>query len=189
MCDTCHLMIWFVEGSLFLMKKFLILFLVSVLGFGLFGCSDLVEEGPYVEAPTVGKKIPQFDGLIGSDGEVHSLSEFEGQPLLLMFETTECSYCEKERPSIHKLLSEYEGRLNIVTIAISESIEDILKYVENEGIEYLWLAEGDQFVSVTYLAVGTPDHLFVDSDGILVSRIKGYLEYDILVENIENLLK
>ena len=175
-------------------------FLVFGLTFSLFlvGCNvgeEMIVEGePYVSVPTIGKKIPQFDNLEGTDGNYHSLSEFEGAALLLMFETVECSYCEKERPSIFKLEEKYGaldkgGQLQIVTISIGEDMEEVLPHVQEKGISHLWLLEGDQFVSITYLANGTPDHFFVDKDGILRARFKGYLEYDILDENVQKLLE
>lgn len=169
------------------MKKFSII-LFSV--FFLLGCAasgeshsqvlddSVVEiEESYVSVPTTGKKIPQFDGLLGSDGELHNLSDFEGAPLLLLFETEHCHYCDLERPGWIELLEEYPY-LQIVTVAVGEEIDRITEFVEEEKLPYLWLAEGDQFVSITYLVNGTPDHFLIDADGILRARYKGYLTKD-----------
>jgi|GEM_PF-4128044 len=194
------------------MKRALIGILLS--SFILFGCAQtdahevevegdvkietqeelIEEEDPYVHVPIIGKKIPQFDNLEGSDGNFYNLSDFEGKPMLLMFETVECHFCEKERPSIIKLEEKYgvgteDSELHIVTISVSETMEEIMPHVIRHNINHVWLSEGEQFVSITYLAYGTPDHFFVDQDGVLRAHRKGYLTYEQLETHIQNLFR
>ena len=169
------------------MKKILSSVILVLCALLIFGCTN--ESEPYVEVPSVGEKIPQFSSLQGSDGNTYNISDFEGRPLLLMFETVDCMYCEKERPSILKLEDKYRDSLQIVTIGMGEEMEQVLPHIESENINHLWLTEGDQFVAVTYLVAGTPDHFFVDNKGILRSRLKGFMTYEQLVENINPLLE
>lgn len=102
--------------------------------------------------------------LINQKDEPITLSDYEGQPTLLIFWATWCPYCKKLLPGIQELHEKYQSKgLKIIAVNIKEDWEP-KTYWRNFGYEFDTVLEGDQ-VATIYGVTGTPGIVFIAPSG------------------------
>ena len=145
-----------------------------VSGTQLIGC--LPESGS--EAALVGSKAPDFT-VVDLDGEVVSLSDLRGDPVILNFWATWCPPCLKEIPEFIELQNTYgEQGFQIVGIAIDDE-EAVRDYVEEVGMNYPSLvAEADGVLLAKRYGNGIgalPYTVIINRDGEISDTFRGEL--------------
>ena len=118
-----------------------------------------------------GDDAPQFD-LPGTDGKEHSLSEFRGKPVLVIFMCNHCPYVVPKFDYFVELQNRYPG-LQVIGINSNDadgypedSFEKMKEYAEN--FNFLYLFDESQQTAKAYGAECTPDPFLFDSDLKLV---------------------
>ncbi len=120
-----------------------------------------------------GKAAPDFTA-IDLDGKKHSLSDYKGKKVLLVFWATWCPPCIVEIPDLKELrtsLSEQE----VAILAIGgkdEGMEKIKPFAKSKEMNYTVLVEEDELpapfgVTRIYRTTGIPGAFFIDSEGII----------------------
>lgn len=123
------------------------------------------------------------------DGEIVTLSELDGQVVLLEFMGAGCTSCRANLPHHFELYETFEGQdFAFVALDIwrSEDESDLREYRDRHDIPWP-MAIAPAGIESTYGARGTPTHVFVDRDGNLHSR-GGYVEAADLIAEVEYLL-
>jgi cytochrome c biogenesis protein CcmG/thiol:disulfide interchange protein DsbE len=128
---------------------------------------------------------PDFT-LATTAGELVSMSDLRGKVILLNFWGTWCGPCRMELPDFVKLHNKYnKDGLEIVGITIrrGESIEDVAKFQEQWGLNYLLLNDinGNEVSEVTMaysqaigqMINGIPTTLIIDREGFIVNGFVG----------------
>ena len=117
---------------------------------------------------TVEKKAPDFV-LTDLNGQKFRLSDHKGKkPVLLIFSTTWCTYCQAEIPHFKSLHASYaQLGLEIVNIDIQESKEKVAKFVAKQQLPYRTLLDEDGTVSGVYEVRGVPTMILVDKNGMI----------------------
>lgn len=128
---------------------------------------------------------PDFT-LKNLDGKEISLSDYKGKIVLLNFWATWCKYCDLEMPDLNKLNNEND---DVVVLAVNylEPHKTVKPYIEKGKYEFDVVLDEDGDVSRTYLISPLPTSYFIDKEGILLGRIEGMLEYEQMVEIMENI--
>ena len=108
----------------------------------LVGCGS-----PVTPVPKVGDKAPDFT-LQDIDGKNISLSDFNGKPVMIIFQKTmNCPGCIAQKPFV---LAAYEQRANkyleVITIYRGDSVEKVKKFVPNLGWTFPALADPEDEV-------------------------------------------
>lgn len=113
------------------------------------------------------------------DGTEISLDEYEGKFLVVNFWGTYCEPCTKEWPDLDKLGRRFEGREDIIVLAISIDPEkpDIMPYLErmtltDSPVEVLWDPTGKTAAAFGGDIEGAdkiPNTYFVDKEGVIRS--------------------
>ncbi len=120
-----------------------------------------------------GVKAPYFR-LKGTDGKAHSLDEFSGKPLLVIFMCNHCPYVLAKIDSIISLSKEFRDKVPVVGINSNdpaypgEGFENMKKFAAEKGISFPYLIDDNQEVARAYGATCTPDPFLFGNDDKLV---------------------
>ncbi len=137
------------------------------------------------QRPPVSIPAPDFT-LATTEGDLVSLSDLRGKVVMLNFWGTWCGPCRVELPDFIKLHDKYnKDGLEIVGITIrrGESIEDVARFQEQWGLNYLLLNDinGNEVSEVTMdysraigqMISGIPTTLIINREGFIVSGFIG----------------
>jgi peroxiredoxin len=109
-----------------------------------------------------GNKTPFFE-LKGTDNQIHSLNEFEGNPLLIIFMCNHCPYVVPKFSYINELQKKYPA-LKIIGINSNDqkgypedSFEKMKEYAQKNKFNFFYLADETQETAKKFGATCTPD--------------------------------
>lgn len=123
-----------------------------------------------------GKPAPEFS-LKGLDGKEYSLASFRGKYVLLDFWGKWCYWCMKGMPDMKEYYDKYSHRIEFVGIDCGDTEEVWKKTVEEEGLTWTSLYNGDgQDILNAYAVEGFPTKVLVDSEGKIVEVFVGESE-------------
>lgn len=145
------------------------------------------NQPPEVEARAMqSQKRPAFT-LPDIDGNMRSVSEWDGQVLVVNFWATWCPPCRREMPEFVDMQEKYGAKgLQFVGIALDEA-DKVRDFLDTQGVEYPNLLGNEKAVEVTK-AYGNrfgslPYTAIIDRSGHIVFTKRGELERD-LVESV-----
>lgn len=178
------------------MKKFIVAFLILIviLLFPL-TISQVNKNGKNIEAATISRteelpqvnfKAPSFN-LTGIDGKNYSLSGAKGTPVVINFWASWCGPCKMEAPELVKLHEQYENKVMIYAVNMTESdfIKGVNQFTKDYGFEFPVLLDKNDQVSTKYRVLAIPTTFFVDKDGKIIDIITGYGGNEILAKKFE----
>ena len=123
-------------------------------------------------------QAPDFS-LLNVDGQTVSLSDFKGQPgLLVIFMCNHCPFVKHVAPELARLAMDYMPR-GIAVVGINsndtsshpeDSPEQMVAEAEERGYTFPYLYDETQEVAKAYRAACTPDFFLFDRDQRLVYR-------------------
>lgn len=186
------------EKAYRLLKLLILVLLLAVLIVGayvLYGTLTRQVETPTAataQTETQSNPAPDFT-FYDQEGDSHTLSEFQGKPVILNFWATWCGFCKREMPLLQSAYDTYADQLHIVMMDCAdgrqEKVEAAAAYLQQQG--YTFPAYYDTSMSGTraYGIMGIPATFFIDEDGNLVNQILGMLTEESLQHNIDALLE
>ena len=150
------------------------------------GCSagseppDETSPTAPVEGAQVGNLAPDFQ-LQDLGGEIVSLSQLRGRPVMLNFWATWCPWCVVEMPYIQEIYEGWTGKPpSVVVLAINtgESSSKARGFLESHGFSFPVLLDADLLVALRYDVVRynklyIPTTFFIDKDGIIQAKRNG----------------
>ncbi len=139
-------------------------FLISAISlFALSGCGGVPSSG--------GEKM-EFS-LPGLDGEIYTLSDFNGKVYIIDFWATWCGPCRLSIPFLKRLYGELRDK-GLVVIGIGLDSEPALRsFAEQMEIDYPVLV-GTREIAIRYKIRGIPTMFIVDKKGKIIDRVVGY---------------
>jgi peroxiredoxin len=120
----------------------------------------------------LGESAPEFD-LRGVDGRNHSLGDYRGRPLAVVFSCCHCPYVKAWEDRINDLARDYDGRAGLVAINpnagyLGDSFEDMEERAQEKGFVFPFLYDETQQVAQAYGAARTPEVFLLDAEHRLV---------------------
>jgi thiol-disulfide isomerase/thioredoxin len=147
---------------------------VVVLSLALVSCSQRTK-GPVI--------APHF-ALKDLSGKVVSSDTFKGKPTLVVFWATWCPTCKEELPTFNALK---EKGIQVVAIALNQSVDAVKEYVREHGIEFPVLMT-DQQVELDFGGIRfLPTAFLIDSNWKIVGKVFGKISTGEVVHAFEKL--
>jgi len=122
-----------------------------------------------------------------------SLSDLEGQPVVLNYWAGLCPPCRAEMPEFQEFGDEYEGRVVLVGVDMGQflrlgSKEDAQKLLAELGVSYPAGFTDDGGVVESHRVLGLPTTVFINADGTLHRKWDGVLNKAKLSELSDEML-
>ena len=129
-----------------------------------------------VDPLVVGDKAYNF-ALLDLDGHPVTLSDFEGQPVMVNFWATWCPPCRLEMPEFQRAFEAHQqDGLVILAVNEYEDAEVVRSFFYDEmGFTYTPLLDSDGEVGQAYGATGLPATFFIAPDGEIAAIQRGLL--------------
>ena len=138
--------------------------------------------------PKEGDKAPDFQ-LLGMDGKVHTLKEYEGKAKVINFWGTYCPPCVREMPALQAQREKWlsEG-VEIIGINAGEDKMTVENFVAQTGVKFPILMDPNRDAVGDYKVGAMPATYFVSSKGEIVHIKIGELDLSTLDKQIEQLV-
>lgn len=98
------------------------------------------------------------------EGKPVSLASYRGKPLLLVFWSSHCHYCQQELPGIEKFHRQHP-ELGLLGIGLNDRKEGLAAYTKANGFTFQTLWDEKNALASTLKPNGTPNFYCVDPDG------------------------
>lgn len=129
----------------------------------------------YIEKPW---NAPEID-LIDIDGRQHSLSDYQGNILIINFWGTWCQPCRKEMPALQRAYEQLKkDNISIIAIAMGDSLSDVIQYRNNNPVDFSLLPDKDSVVSTRWSIPALPTTYILNQSGEVIIRVIGKYEWD-----------
>ena len=134
-----------------------------------------------------GKKLPEFE-MIDMDGNPFSSDQLIGKKVIINLWATWCKPCVREIPHLNELYKKnIDNGLIVIGIGL-ESIERQKKFIDEHGLEYIFLKENDKNRKETFGYLAYPTNFFVNENGIIQTLMVGFSGEEELIKNAHDLL-
>ena len=150
------------------------------------GILNFMPEG--AKQVSVGEQDRGFS-LPDLQGKLQGLPE--GKVVLLNFWATWCPPCRKEVPSMVKVYNQLKDKgLEIVAISVDKRRDDVVKFVEEQGMNFTVLHDVDSKVAHQYSVFRYPETFIIDRKGVVRQHLTGAVEWmdDEFYQYLETLL-
>ena len=135
---------------------------------------------------------PDFT-LTDQNGNVHTLSDYQGQTVFLNFWATWCPPCRSEMPEIQKLYEEYgynEGDLVVLGVAAPNvgqegDIDSITSFLTENEYTFPVVMDNQGTVTFTYGIRAYPTTFMISEDDSVYGYVEGALTEDMMHSIVE----
>lgn len=155
----------------------------------LFGLLALSALAAFADQPPLGHTLTEVSPpqpaadfrLPDMDGELHALSDFRGQVVMLNFWATWCPPCRREMPSMQRLYDKYKASgLTVVAVNQWEDPDLVFEFTGRLTLQPTFpiLFDRESRLAEQYGVKGLPTTYLLDRDGNIRYRAIGGREFD-----------
>lgn len=128
--------------------------------------TDQMPTQPPV-APKEGFTAPDFS-LPDLQGNIITLSQFRGRPVLVNFWTTWCPYCVEEMDALEKTYRRYADQgLVVLAVNVQEKAKTVTPVVQAQNLSFPILLDSDASITRAYFTIAIPTSFFIDRQGVV----------------------
>lgn len=142
-----------------------------------------VSTGPTADVSTEPNAAADVE-MQDFDGNTVTISDLEGQPVVVNFWATWCPACFAEMPAFEKVYQAKGDSVQILGINLGEDIEEALSVVEETGVTYRLVRDPQGEVFTAFGGLGMPTTVFLDENGGVIEMYTGELTADELEARI-----
>jgi peroxiredoxin len=151
--------------------------------------SQTTASPPVAQA---GFRAPDFS-LRTAEGEIITLSELKGRPILINFWASWCPPCRAEMPAFERAYQAWQDQ-GFLILAINatqqDSVDQALAFAQEYGLSFPLLFDADGQVYRNYQVRSLPTSFFVDPQGVIREVVVGGpISEALLHVRVEQLLK
>ena len=167
-------------------------FLVIWLLMALMACKQSDSDTRVGLSPAIGEhmQMAPFKKDSLTDKAIIDSKQFDGQVLLVNFFAAWCPPCIQEVPTLIALQDSFKSKgFSVVAFSLDEGdLTPLRNLIDKYGINYPVLI-ADNVVTRSFGGVsGIPVTYLVNRQGRIVKKYLGYVEHDVLEEEIKNML-
>ena len=158
-------------------------------------CGNSAEGDQEPANPAADFELTLYANAEHQAGDTITLSQFEGQPVVLNFWFPSCPPCVAEMPDFEKAYQKHKGdglRMIGIQLLGLDTAEDGQKFVEDLNVNYMLGPDrqGDSSGEIlkNYQIQGFPTTIFIDKDQNIVRTWSGALNLEKLEELIQEIL-
>ncbi|MDH3517349.1 MAG: redoxin domain-containing protein [Acidimicrobiia bacterium] len=144
-----------------------------------------------VDSPLIGQPLPELTlDYLEQEGSL-TLSDLEGQVLVLNFWASWCFPCRLEHPALTAAAAAYESRgVHFVGILYQDRKGPAVGFLDEfgRGDNYSYVDDPDSRATVELGVFGVPETYFVDAEGIVRGKVQGQITEVVLVNALEAIL-
>lgn len=130
-----------------------------------------LEKG---ETIGLGEKATDFQ-LEDIDGELRSLSDYEGQVVVINFFATWCGPCVDEAPELEAFEQEYGNNVKLLIVDLGETRDRVKKFIEKNATTSTYLFDYKMDIKDQFGVTGQPETFVLDKEGFIREHYKGPL--------------
>lgn len=151
-----------------------------------------VVEDPTGETEAKPSAAPDFT-VYDLDGNAHTLSEFNGKPVILNFWASWCGPCVSEMPEFQEFYDKYGQDIHFVLVNLTdgrqETVASASGFIAEAGYTFPVYFDTDIDAAMKYGVSAVPVSYFIDAEGFFVAWAQGALTADMLQQGVDMLLK
>ncbi|SFE87082.1 redoxin domain-containing protein [Alteribacillus iranensis] len=142
------------------------------------------EKGDWIQT---GEKAPDFT-LTTLAGDEVTLSEYEGEKVLINFWATWCPPCRAEMPDMQDFYEEHDANILAVNLTETEGgLNSVEAFVDEFDLTFPIVLDKKVEAANDFGVQPIPTSFFIDRKGIVQSISVGPMTYDYMVEEWESL--
>ena len=138
--------------------------------------------------PLIGQAAPNFTlAALSTHGASNlSLSDFKGKPVMLNVWSSTCEPCIAEAPFLQSQWQHVRSQgVIFLGIDFQDAQSDGLHFLQKNSITYPNVLDATGSVSIDYGVTGTPESIFINRQGVVMSRVIGPLTAQTLQNNLQ----
>jgi cytochrome c biogenesis protein CcmG, thiol:disulfide interchange protein DsbE len=138
--------------------------------------------------PLVGHPAPNFTlGVLSLHSAAPiSLINFKGKPVVLNVWNSTCVPCVSEAALLQSQWQRVQSKgVVFIGIDFQDTKSDGLSFLQKYGITYPNVLDMSGSTAISYGVTGTPETLFIDRQGVVVSRVSSELTEQMLQSNLQ----
>ncbi|HEY3376878.1 MAG TPA: TlpA disulfide reductase family protein [Armatimonadota bacterium] len=146
----------------------------------------------YAHAATATGKKPVNFTLTTVNNKKISLSDYRGKVVVVDMWATWCGYCVREIPGLVALQREATAAkqpLQIIGVSVDADRDDVRQFVAANKINYPIAYNDEKAMRPFGEVYGLPTKFIIDKQGVLVDKIIGAVEKDVLQKRLAPYLK
>ncbi|MDQ0229495.1 TlpA disulfide reductase family protein [Metabacillus malikii] len=123
-------------------------------------------------------------------GQTITLSDYEGEIIVLNFWTTWCQYCQEEMEELIRFAGAKEPNVHIIAINVTseESSENAVKHFVNQiKLPFQIGLDKNGAIAQKYQVIGIPTTFIINKRGEISKKIFGPIHADLLFNEIERI--
>ena len=173
------------------MRYFFHLCLIILSAFCITSCSVFEHAEADVEKSTlvgVGDIAPDFTAEL-LDGSSVTLSQLQGNTVLLVFFDTTCPECQLQLALLDGVASQFaERNFSLLAINRGQSREEVAQFTEKKGYNFNIALDTEKSIYSLYATQYVPRSFVIDPLGRVIALSAGYStsEFDLLKDVISN---
>jgi cytochrome c biogenesis protein CcmG/thiol:disulfide interchange protein DsbE len=141
-----------------------------------------------VTDPLIGHPAPNFtlDALNLHPAASISLVNFKGKPVVLNVWNSACGPCINEAPLLQSQWQSVQSQgVVFIGIDFQDTKSDGLSFLKKYGITYPNVLDASGSTAINYGVTGYPETIFIDRQGVVVSRVPYELTRQSLQSNLQ----
>ncbi len=149
---------------------------LTAVAFAVVLASRFGSDPGLVDSPLIGQPAPQFDLAPLEGGDTVSLTDLDGDIVLVNFFASWCLQCRNEHDALTSTADAFADQgVTLVQISYQESPPNSIDYLETAGRSEhaYYLADPGSRTAIRYGVFGIPETFFIDEEGIIVGKIIG----------------